>query len=142
MKSPKRNRSRSRSREEFKYPPYKSQELESLIVYYLNSAKLSLPMDINSIIRGLRMNMKTVHGRMMMRWFPIEEIFLELARKDALKLEDFYIGSRKTYMLTSVSRETLIKLDKELTKNRPKKSHHRDFAYATPVWLRLPFIYN
>lgn len=121
MPSPRRKRSRSRSKEDFKYPASNIKELKALLLQFMSSEKFTCPLDSITLMRNLRMQFKTPLGRMIMKNFNINELLQELEDKKALKLESFSLGTTKCMMITSMNKDTILQLTRETSKDRPKK---------------------
>ncbi len=58
---------------------------------------------------------------MLMSGFSLMEIFRELSDKEACQLEPISVGSRESYLVVSVNKEKLQQLNREASKDRPKK---------------------
>ena len=56
-----------------------------------------------------------------MSGFSLMEIFRELSEKEACQLEAISVGSRESYLVVSVNKEKLQQLNREASKDRPKK---------------------
>ena len=94
------------------------------------------------IYSHMRMNMKTTQGRIMMKDSPVEELFQGLEKREVLKLEEVVIGNQTLWFITHINKEALSKLDKELARERPKKSAPKEIKYTRPGWLKKPFKLN
>ena len=121
MPSPRRKRSRSRSKDDFKYPANSSKELKALLLQYMHSEKFACPLDSITLMKNLRMQFKSPAGRMMMKSYNVNDLLQELEDKKALKLEPFSLGTSKCLMIMSISRDVIQQLSRETSKDRPKK---------------------
>lgn len=123
MPSPRRGkRSRSRSKDEFKYPASSSKELKALLLQYMHTDKFTVPIDSLSLMKNLRLQFKSPAGRMMMKNFNINDLLQELEDKKAIKLQKLALGPNKVFwMIVSVYKDVVVNLCRETSKDRPKK---------------------
>lgn len=143
MPSPRRKRSRSKSKEDFKYPANNSKELKALLLQYMNNEKFSCPFDSITLMKNLRMQFKSPLGRIMMKSFSINDLLQELEDKKALKLEPFSLGTSKCFMITAVHREIIQQLSRETSKDRPKKFPNQIIDYNEKFpWLTVKTFAN
>lgn len=136
MPSPRRKRSRSRNKDDFKYPANSSKELKALLLQYLQTEKFTCPLDSITLMRNLRMQFKNPSGRMMMKSYNINDMLVELEDKKALKLEPFSLGTSKCLMVISYSKEIIQQLSRESSKDRPTKPP----AVITDLNEKFPWI--
>lgn len=122
MPSPRRKRSRSRSKDDFKYPASSSKELKALLLQFMHTDKFTVPIDSLSLMKNLRLQFKSSSGKMMMKNFNITDLLQELEDKKAIKLQKLSLGSNKAFwIIVSVAKEIVLNLCRETSKDRPKK---------------------
>ena len=123
MPSPRRKRSRSRSKEDFKYPASSSKELYALLLQFMHSDKFSTPIDSLSLMKTMRQQFKSLSGKMMMKDFQINNLLQELEDKALIKLDKLSLGGSKSFIIIkSIQKEKILNLCRETSKDRPKKS--------------------
>jgi hypothetical protein len=70
--------------------------------------------------------------------YPIERVLDELVEKKAVRVEELALPNRTVYLLMDVSKEKIVQLSRETSKDRPRKGeqpskHHTKHNNHSPV---------